>query len=119
MTLHALQVRALAVCRAWRKYLDPRLFPVDTLFLPGFKYGFGSTGDPRVAEWIIVTQPAVRSLSVCQMPSAQLTLMLSSIQPVGRLSQCLLAVVLQIACSATIFVRFNALGLKTCGPCRL
>ncbi|GAB4822624.1 hypothetical protein N2152v2_009670 [Parachlorella kessleri] len=56
---HRLQVRALAVCRAWRSSLDPKAWPVESLEL-----GDGEGEDRPITDWVISTQPAVRSVDL-------------------------------------------------------
>ena len=73
---HPLQVRALAVCRAWRIYLDPRLLPIQALRSNGF-----TDDELRIAEWITVAQPALQCLRLFRLPATQLLLTLASVTP--------------------------------------
>ncbi|GAB4822607.1 hypothetical protein N2152v2_009653 [Parachlorella kessleri] len=70
------QVRALAVCRAWKEYLDPRLFPFEMLWLSD-----SDAASTRIAEWVTVTRPATRFLDSLSMPTAPLLLALASLEP--------------------------------------
>ena len=54
------QVRGLAVCAAWRRYLDVRAWPLEALFIDVIDDEFGR---PFV-EWIIRRQPAIRSFGL-------------------------------------------------------
>ena len=74
---HLLQVRALTVCRAWKEHLDPRQFPIPSLWLPCYD----EAEDLRIAEWITITRPALRALRLWDLPTPQLLLALSSVEP--------------------------------------
>ena len=56
-----LQVRCLAVCRSWRRALDPRRFVLDAFTLQA--QGGPEDSNPAAA-WFSRAQPAVRSLRV-------------------------------------------------------
>ncbi|GAB4822641.1 hypothetical protein N2152v2_009687 [Parachlorella kessleri] len=70
----ALQVRAMAVCSAWRDCLDPRKWPIETLELDGL-----DDDDERLLPWIISTRPAVKSLDLSNCKTPQLLTVLASV----------------------------------------
>ncbi|GAB4822640.1 hypothetical protein N2152v2_009686 [Parachlorella kessleri] len=70
----ALQLRAMAVCSAWRDCLDPRKWPIDTLKLNRLK-----VDDEHLVPWIISTRPAVKSLDLSRYRTPQLLTVLASV----------------------------------------
>ena len=72
--VRALQVRALAVCRAWKDHLDPKQWPVIGYDLDG-----SQEAHHRIASWICATQPALRALSMANFDQPQLLVTLASV----------------------------------------
>ena len=54
-------MRAQAVCKAWRSYLDPRQWPIQILNL----HDLGDAEVRSLTAWVATLQPAVRSLNPC------------------------------------------------------
>ena len=73
-SLYPLQVRALAVCRAWKDHLDPKQWPVIGYDLDG-----SQEAHHRIASWICATQPALRALSMANFDQPQLLVTLASV----------------------------------------
>ena len=51
------KVRRLAVCTAWRRYLDVRAWPLESLYLSVYRHR-------PLAEWIVQCQPGTRSFGL-------------------------------------------------------
>ena len=64
------------MCRAWKAFLDPKLWPIAELDLDGEE-----ASDLRIATWVARIQPAVKSLMLIDLNSHQLLLTLLSVAP--------------------------------------
>ncbi len=75
-----LQVRALAVCRAWKAHLNPRAWPIEALELTSkWDFDHGHDFDHSIATWVASTQSAVRSLELWDFWTSNLWGMLWSV----------------------------------------
>ncbi len=71
-----LQVQTMAVCRAWHQYLDPKRCPIEDLNLSGTK-----EVDLRIARWVTIKQPMLRSMGLISLATPQLLSVLLSVTP--------------------------------------
>ena len=75
------QVRAMAVCRAWLSFLDPRLLPIEDLSLSDFELHLEGKEGLRIAAWLTATQPALRSLQLLDLLTSYMLPTLASLKP--------------------------------------
>ena len=85
------------MCKAWRRFLDPRQWPIDWLFVDDYS----SEGLCSLASWVATVQPAVRKLNL--FPKEPL----ASIQHAAQLLYIMLSISPRMVGAAGLLVEYH------------
>ena len=69
-----MQLRAMAMCSAWRDWLDLKKWPLEFLELDGW-----DESNTHILSWVTSTKPAVKALDFLHYTTSELLLMLQSV----------------------------------------